>query len=252
LLETVFTITIIGILLAIFLPVVSAIKLSAQKVRDVANLQKIVETWRVYTEKFGIIPVCSGGFVLPHSLSGGTKVTGWAEERCLLNDPYVYVSSGDKYASKIVKDFIKASPPFGRSYDGYCKTYDETPNALILPPEGISLSYCLISGLPTSIPLNTTPLGFTRGLKANGTWHSKYGLYGDKGGYVVFCDGHVTWFDGSRPTKFLKWDQSGYTSDIREAIPLDALIDGGYHLNTNIKDIDDSLLLIYHYGTGND
>jgi prepilin-type processing-associated H-X9-DG protein len=42
------------------------------------------------------------------------------------------------------------------------------------------------------VPLATTPLAFTRGLKIDGTWDEKYGLYGSKGGYVVFCDGHVT------------------------------------------------------------
>ncbi|MDR2812705.1 MAG: hypothetical protein LBB05_02905 [Puniceicoccales bacterium] len=54
----------------------------------------------------------------------------------------------------------------------------------------------------------------------DGTWDEEAGLYGSKGDYVVFCDGHVTWFDGSKPAKFLKWDQSGYTSKIYEAVPL--------------------------------
>jgi hypothetical protein len=50
------------------------------------------------------------------------------------------------------------------------------------------------------------------------------GLYGSKGGYVVYCDGHIVWFDGSRPAKFLKWDKTGYTSDIRYAVPTNAEI----------------------------
>jgi prepilin-type processing-associated H-X9-DG protein len=68
------------------------------------------------------------------------------------------------------------------------------------------------------VPLDITPLAFTRGLKTDGTWDETAGLYGSKGGYVVFCDGHVTWYDGSKPAKFLKWDKSGYTSDIREVM----------------------------------
>jgi prepilin-type N-terminal cleavage/methylation domain-containing protein len=43
LLETVFAITIIGVLLAIFLPAMSAIKLSAQKLKDQSNLQTIAK-----------------------------------------------------------------------------------------------------------------------------------------------------------------------------------------------------------------
>jgi prepilin-type processing-associated H-X9-DG protein len=75
--------------------------------------------------------------------------------------------------------------------------------------------------LPLNVPPATTPLAFTRGLCKDGTWDEQVGLYGSKGGYVVFCDGHVTWVDGSRPAKFLKWDQSGYAANICEAVPLD-------------------------------
>jgi prepilin-type processing-associated H-X9-DG protein len=98
--------------------------------------------------------------------------------------------------------------------------------------------------------LSTTPFGFTRGLKINGKWYSSYGLYGNKGGYVVFCDGHVTWFDDDKPARFLKWDQSGYTSDIREAVPNSAFISGGIGLRSNITDTDGSIILLEHRGTG--
>jgi prepilin-type processing-associated H-X9-DG protein len=77
----------------------------------------------------------------------------------------------------------------------------------------------VVVNLPSNVPAATTPLAFTRGLCTDGTWDEQAGLYGSKGGYVVFCDGHVTWFNGSRPAKFLKWDQSGYTLNIREAVP---------------------------------
>jgi hypothetical protein len=84
---------------------------------------------------------------------------------------------------------------------------------------GFFFSYCTIGNLDGSVPLATTPLAFTRGLKTDGTWDGKYGLYGTKGGYVVFCDGHTVWFDGSRPAKFLHWNQQEYTTDIRFAVP---------------------------------
>jgi hypothetical protein len=115
----------------------------------------------------------------------------------------------------------------------------------------IPLSYCLISGLSASVPLDTTPFGFTRGLKANGKWHSKYGLYGDKGGYVVYCDGHITWFDGSRPAKFLHWNGKEYTTDIRKAVPNGTRISSGYEAREDLTDAtDNSLLIIQHAGTG--
>ncbi|MDR0740496.1 MAG: hypothetical protein LBF34_02180 [Puniceicoccales bacterium] len=42
--------------------------------------------------------------------------------------------------------------------------------------------------------------------------------------WSFYADGHTVWFDGGKPARFLKWDQSGYTSDIREAISSDAWI----------------------------
>jgi prepilin-type processing-associated H-X9-DG protein len=255
LLETVFTITIIGILLAIFLPVVSAIKLSAQKLKDASNLKTIAAAWKTYTidNNFGVIlhPNTAGGFEFVHYLSGGCDIrleTGWqGQERCILNDPYVYISSGDRYAAKVVKEAI--SSPVGNQH-AYLESYVRTKNDITTSTSAVPLSYCLISDLSASVPLDTTPFGFTRGLKANGKWHPKYGLYGDKGGYVVYCDGHVTWFDGSRPAKFLKWDQSGYSADIRDAVPSSAFISSGFAMNDNIKDSDNSLLIIQHFGTG--
>ncbi|MDR2372409.1 MAG: type II secretion system GspH family protein [Puniceicoccales bacterium] len=49
LLEVVFTITIIGILLAICLPVMSAIKLSAQKLKDQSNPKKLLMLPKPFT-----------------------------------------------------------------------------------------------------------------------------------------------------------------------------------------------------------
>jgi hypothetical protein len=64
-------------------------------------------------------------------------------------------------------------------------------------------SYCFIAHGPIgNIPLDTTPLAFTRGFCTDDTWDEKARLYGSKGGYVVYCDGHIVWFDGSKPAKF--------------------------------------------------
>ncbi|MDR1366748.1 MAG: hypothetical protein LBJ13_02450 [Puniceicoccales bacterium] len=238
----------------------SAIKLSAQKIQDVSHLKKIAEAWKIYTVDNSWGPIATvprlgllGGFELVHYLSGGSLGSGWqGQARSILNDPYIYVAQGDRYASKVKTEVI--SVPMGGDANAHVASYEfsknDISNILASNKVSVSLSYCTIAGLSASVPLATTPVAFTRGLKANGTWHSKYGLYGDKGGYVVFCDGHATWFDGSRQAKFLKWDQSGYTSDIRDAIPNNAFISSGWNLVNNIKDTDDSLLLIYHAGTG--
>jgi prepilin-type processing-associated H-X9-DG protein len=180
-------------------------------------------------------------------LSGGSVNEGWkGQERCIINDLNVYLSPGDKYSSKAIIDAIsiaEGGDDNASLRSGTHVTNDMGTNCFVA-------SYCTIAGISASVPLDTTPIAFTRGLKANGTWHSKYGLYGSKGGYVAYCDGHVAWFDGSKPAKFVKWDKSGYTTDIREAIPTGAFISSGQYLNDNVKDSDTSLLIIYHAGTG--
>jgi prepilin-type processing-associated H-X9-DG protein len=230
----------------------STIRQGAQKLRDASNLKKIAEAWKTYTvdNNFGTIPVSPrggepGGAELMRFLSGGSVEDGWkGQDHCILNDPYVYLSPGDKYASKMVKEAL--SSPEGREADASLVAWLPVTNEL--SSNGMLYSYCTIAGISASVPLDTTPIAFTRGLKANGTWHSKYGLYGSKGGYVVYCDGHVAWFDGSKPAKFVKWDKSGYTTDIRQALPNDTFISSGWLLKGDVKDSDASLLIIYNAG----
>ncbi|MDR0741020.1 MAG: type II secretion system GspH family protein [Puniceicoccales bacterium] len=221
LLEIVFTITIIGILRAICLPVMSAIKLSAQKLKDVSNLKAIAAAWRECAIERGwdIDSFDRKGtrgyqqIIFIEQLAGLGKTS---PSDMVLNDPYIYISPGDKYASKVLKETICRFEDGVIDDNGPC--FSNVSNALFTREE--SISYCLIINLPSDAPAATTPLAFTRGLCTDGAWDEQAGLYGSKGGYVVFCDGHVTWFGGDKPAKFLKWDQSGYTSNICEAVPL--------------------------------
>jgi prepilin-type processing-associated H-X9-DG protein len=75
-------------------------------------------------------------------------------------------------------------------------------------------------------------------------------LYGDKGGYVVYCDGHVAWFDGSKPARFSKWDKSGYTSNILEAKPPGAIATCMYYVNCSMNAlyIGDDVAILYSSG----
>jgi hypothetical protein len=108
---------------------------------------------------------------------------------------------------------------------------------------------CNLSG---NVPLDTTPLAFTRGLNRNGLWDEKAGLYGLKGGYAVYCNGHIICFDGSKPARFLKWDKTGYTSDIRQTIPTGTIISCTHAkpmLNVAYSG-ENALAIIHTTGTG--
>lgn len=72
-----------------------------------------------------------------------------------------------------------------------------------------------------------------------------------EGDYVVFVDGHVKWFDGKRAARFLKWDQTGYTNDIREAIPNGSWISIGWVSEGNFSgDIQNSNPKLFMYDSG--
>jgi competence protein ComGC len=250
LLEIVFTIVIIGVLLALFLPVMSSIKLAAQKVKDQSNLKTITAAWRECVINYGReINSCNWqknpGYVsLVMERLAGCDGSGKISDM-VLNDPYVYISSGDKYAGKIIKDVICF---FNGTEVREAGWYNNVSN--IMTSGALLISYCLITGLPAYVPLDTTPFAFTRGLRVDGKWDEKAGLYGSKGGFVVFCVGHTTWFDGSKSARFLRWDQSGYTSDIREAVPNSAFITCGNPGTKTNYESDGKLVILHCSGTG--
>ncbi|MDR2372176.1 MAG: type II secretion system GspH family protein [Puniceicoccales bacterium] len=222
LLEIVFTITIIGILLAICLPIMSAIKLSAQKVKDVSNLQTVAAAWRECVINRGwVIEGADNRYVtnFARQMAGQGKSNA---SDMVLNDPHVYISSGDKYASKVqggegVAVTTETISCLKNDVVDYTFCYTPTTNCIVT--DEYLFSYCLMLNLPAYVSQDTTPLAFTRGLNKNGKWDEKIGLYSNKGGYVVYCDGHVTWFDNDNPAKFLHWNGQEYTTDIRQAVP---------------------------------
>jgi hypothetical protein len=178
----------------------SSIKLSAQKVKDASSLKKIAEAWKECAVNRGMVFYSSDNVTSVKDQLAGVGI-----------DIDAFISSNDKYATRPDQSWMDVN------------------NFMIL--QDVIWSYCFMIALPASVPLDTTPFAFTRGLNKNGLWDEKAGLYGSKGGYVVYCDGHIVWFDGSRPAKFLKWDKSGYSNDIRQAIPSSTWITCAHDFN---------------------
>ncbi|MDR1591049.1 MAG: hypothetical protein LBR92_03595, partial [Puniceicoccales bacterium] len=234
-------IAIIGILLAILLPAMSAIKLSAQKVKDQSNLQKIAEAWKTFHVEKGLEMRWEENMVLD-------MVVGYAggydkDLPVLIADPYIYVSSADRYASPIVGESVLGDFPGGDHNTAFALAN----NFLTGGSDGLVFSYCLIAGSLGNVSPATTPVAFTRGLTTNGFWDEKVGIYGSKGGFVAFADGHVTWFNGDKPAKFLKWDGKSYTSNIAETLPEGILIIAGSYLRTDLTSKDGALILIDYW-----
>jgi hypothetical protein len=77
----------------------------------------------------------------------------------VLNDPYVYLSSNDKYASKSPGEAICC---FEYGAIGYAGCHIQASNFIVT--HEYLFSYCFMLNLPGNVSLDTTPLGFTRGL----------------------------------------------------------------------------------------
>jgi hypothetical protein len=224
----------------------STLKRSVQKLRDVSHLQKIRGAWyEAIVNRGWEMGACWGAY-FAMNLAGYDRSS---LSDMILNDPHVYVSPGDKYASKVLKEAICIMNT-NENKILYCDSFEKTNHFMINNTDyGWFLSYCFITGLPANVPLDTTPFAFTRGLRADGKWDEKVGLYGSSGGYVIYCDGHVVWFDGSRPAKFLKWDRSGYTNNIRQAVPNQVGISSGGDVKADYSS-DGSLVILSADGLG--
>jgi type II secretory pathway pseudopilin PulG len=238
LIEIVTVIAIIAIVLKISLATYGSIRQSAQKLEDQSKLKKIAAAWReaaierkydlYLTKRNPGVSYADYGTVYAFRLAGESKDARFYPSTTVLNDPGVYVSSGDRYASKVVKPYLVK----GTGGEGSFRlenfglsgiTNGDFP--LSQSSNGVYRmlwSYCAICNIPTDADLSTTPIAYTRGLQDDGLWDKKYGIYGSTGGFIAFADGHVKWFDGDKPVKLLRWDRSGYTHNIREAVPADA------------------------------
>ena len=84
----------------------------------------------------------------------------------------------------------------------------------------LPLSLVFITGLSPYAPLSTTPLAYTRGLNVKKSEWSN-GTYGNEGGFIVFLDGHVQFFT-TLNNSLIKYGTAEYTSDIREAVNVQA------------------------------
>ncbi|MDR2340848.1 MAG: type II secretion system GspH family protein [Puniceicoccales bacterium] len=87
------------------------------------------------------------------------------------------------------------------------------------------LGVTVITGIsPTATPSNT-PLAYTRGLNPEtGRWKAATGtdggIYGEKGGLIVFLDGHVEFFESINGdnSPFVDYQSGLPTTDIRQAV----------------------------------
>lgn len=215
LIELLTVIAIIGILAAIVIPTVGKARETAQRAVDANNLREI--------GKAALIYAADNRDVLPNPAQSSRPVAGSSEPYWQwfgqlaryggFNDPALLVSSLDAAVDQGALPLGVLDP-----------TVDSPPT---LDADFVALgttSFNVVAGLRiTDKP--TTPLAFTRGLTAAGTWSGlgsseddpNRGVYGDTGGHVVFLGGNVEYY--SALADQLVSNTGRPTSNLRQAVP---------------------------------
>lgn len=213
LIELLTVIAIIGILAAIIIPTVGAVREKAQRAVDGANAREILKAAQIYAgdnqdrlpDPVNITTIASAQQVW--------KWPGILAKNNILTDPSFYFAKNDPaFNSASPLQFIIA-PSAQRN-----QLHPSFTN-------GRSPSWEFVGGVKMS-DTATTPVLYTRGLTSSGLWNVTSGVYKDSGGYVAFLGGNVAFYPnlGTIQTSPLLSNLSTSTSqnhpvDIRQAIP---------------------------------
>lgn len=209
LIELLTVIAIIGILAAIFIPTIGAVREKAQRAVDANNLREIAKAAMIYAG--------DNNDRLPDpaaltQLTGGSPVHRWAgilAKTNVLSDPAFYIAKND--------------PLFNGTYPPAI-VEPTSPARNQLNPDFVAapLAWEFVGGVRMGDPA-TTPIAYTRGLQPNGYWDVNSGVYKDTGGYIAFLGGSVS-FHNSTVGLFTSNTTGRKVTDIRNAIPPTAKI----------------------------
>jgi prepilin-type N-terminal cleavage/methylation domain-containing protein len=213
LIELLTVIAIIGILAALIFPTIGKVRETAQRTVDASNLREIVKAATLYAaDNNDRLPDPAAILAQnPAPVTGGTGPFLWAgilAQRGLLTDPALY--------------FARNDPAFSGTYPAAIVT---PANHGVLDPGFVTnrvLAFELVGGLRMSDPA-TTPVAFTRGLLATGSWSADNGVYRDAGGHIAFLGGNVQFYPNlTEAANQLTLNNGRKGSSVLQALPLNA------------------------------
>jgi len=212
LIELLTVIAIIGILAALLFPTVGSALDKAKRATDGASIREIAKAAIIYAQDNGeSLPNPTPGVILATTLTATPRTLLWPgmiARSGILTDPKVYFSKLDPFFSGTYPVSIINST-LGLTV---AKTSLDTTFLSSVP------SYEFVGGLKTSAP-STTPVAYTRGLLAAGTWSPGSGVYRDVGGFVAFLGGNVEFFSNTNNV-FTSNNSGRKATNIRQAIPV--------------------------------
>ncbi len=217
LIELLTVIAIIGILAAIIIPTVGAVREKANRAVDGNNLREIVKAAQIYAgDNQDLLP--NPRTIQATTLTNATQALLWPgilARNNILTDPTFYFSKSDPFFTAYPTSIIN--------------TTDTTKRTLDASMTGKSLAWEFAAGVKMSDG-PAMPIAWTRGLQTNGTWSLTSGTYKDVGGYVGFLGGNVAFYSNAGANAnagiFTSNNSSRKTNNVQQAIPVAGFIYG--------------------------
>jgi hypothetical protein len=218
------TVVAIAVLSALIFPVVGKVSAPISQNTDGTRLRQIGQAMLKYAtdaDNTGGVLSSSDFPVVPVGNAGSGRHKDIYEVAALLvrdsdimNDPWFWVSRYDAIFPPLAHNQL--TTVVDPAQEGFIRNAPLNPKF-----KGAALAYA-VAIFPTGTKLNdlptSTPLAWTRGLQADGTWSKTLGTYGDWGGFIVFAGGNLEKFK-SIDGKLVKFGTNEPTSNILEALP---------------------------------
>lgn len=214
LIELLTVIAIIGILAAILIPAVGAVRIKAAQASSSSNLKQIALAYNNFSISGSRTRIITQGSWSAGTFKASTP-SEWAQvlaEFGGLNDGALYFISSDvkvaalaEIPQVILKNVGTDNPVAATTNWG-----DATD----------SISYEMGADLSPNAQATITPLIWTRGLNSSGKWESDSPWEG-KAGHIAFLDGHVSFYEDV-VDQLVNPDTSEQVSDIKTAIGTNA------------------------------
>jgi len=219
LIELLTVIAIIGILAAIIIPTVGAVREKAQRSVDGNNLREIIKAAQIYAgDNNDRLP--DPRAVPPATMTANPQSHLWPgiiARNNILTDATFY--------------FSKSDPFFNGTYPvSIISTTDTTKRTLDQTfVRASALAWEFASGIKMSDG-SAMPVAWTRGLQTNGSWSLTSGTYKDVGGYIGFLGGNVAFYSNAGNSTanglFTSNFSARKTQNIQQAIPTAGFIWG--------------------------
>lgn len=218
LIELLTVIAIIGILAAILIPTIGAVKEKAAQVSSSSNMKQIAVSFSTFSNSGTRTKVIKDGTWSVDNNDQAGDAKQWAQVLAYnagLTDAGLYFISSDE-------DVALAStlPRSIGTRSGNAFTLDSDWGTM----SADTISYVFVVNMSPNAAASTTPLLWTKGLNESttGEWSITSPWQG-KGGHIAFMDGHVEFFDNltadeNKLAPGSASGQTGSTNDISVAI----------------------------------